>query len=472
MQSVIDGLHDFPVGVSPDYKPIPVLIRAVINLLSIFISLCWSKVSLSSISRIVSWRDVRIKVLLKLFVQAWCLSFMATTFLQDLAFGPSRIPLSRQLEEFKLGSRDLLPSQYSNLENVKTSNLIASSSFNDSTDIIKNEDSYSLTTHFLRVQGTPVDFDAKRNDQTVFDVLHCSHGFGASSLSWLPALLPLVNTFRANTGLAHDAVGFGFTERPDDKNNLDKYSLAISAGIGLSLIHHEMEEIRKHCHGSRSSSTSRILLLGHSMGCASTLRMALNMHSIYDSIKIILVSPAIIAQKSGATKRNNRKNEKLLKNIRFPSLLKRGFFWTRHILVDVPFAYLLRRLVSSPSFWKRGLSSAWGDPKRLNEKDIRRFRWPAIASNLESGLLAFARAQVQKIDAYDGGDLQLLKDVVDLPNIDVTIVHGTKDLIVPITNSEQLVKIIGETRIQLLTMDGLGHDPFEENVDEFIDIIS
>jgi len=99
---------------------------------------------------------------------------------------------------------------------------------------------------------------------------------------------------------------------------------------------------------------------------------------------------------------------------------------------------------------------------------VKRFRWPAIANKLEAGLLAFTRAMISGYGAYPGGDLKLFMDVLSLPNVDVSIVHGTKDNIVPISNSRKLVDLFGGSGLRLYSMNGLGHDPFEEDVEGFV----
>ena len=142
-----------------------------------------------------------------------------------------------------------------------------------------------------------------------FQAMYMNHGFGASSLSWLPALPKLTDTLRAKFGIGHDAVGFGFTERPSsDSNDDDKsyyYTPLGSASIGISLL-------RKYCLFSSSTATSTgggspaatteptsvintndpIILFGHSMGSIATLHMALQLPRDVPKL-IILCAPAL-----------------------------------------------------------------------------------------------------------------------------------------------------------------------------------
>lgn len=75
------------------------------------------------------------------------------------------------------------------------------------------------------------------------------------------------------------------------------------------------------------------------------------------------------------------------------------------------------------------------------------------------------------VDNVETGDnMQLLRDVLNLPKTTVTIIHGTKDKIVPLRNSELLAKEFANLR--LIPLDGQGHDPFEEKVDEFLEAVN
>jgi len=72
--------------------------------------------------------------------------------------------------------------------------------------------------------------------------------------------------------------------------------------------------------------------------------------------------------------------------------------------------------------------------------------------------------------SYPGGDLQLLSDVLQIPNVKVIVVHGTKDAIVP----SSMIQAISDRfpSIPCITLDGQGHDPFEEQVDVFVSKLS
>lgn len=115
----------------------------------------------------------------------------------------------------------------------------------------------------------------------MFDAIHCHHGFGASSLSWLPTLPSLVNRLGARVGLGHDMVGFGFTDR---QKELEWYSTDASARISKEVLLHESSSVDK--------PLKRVALFGHSLGSLGVLKMALQLPK--ETAKfIVLCSPAL-----------------------------------------------------------------------------------------------------------------------------------------------------------------------------------
>jgi pimeloyl-ACP methyl ester carboxylesterase len=126
-------------------------------------------------------------------------------------------------------------------------------------------------------------------------------------------------------------------------------------------------------------------------------------------------------------------------------------------------SYVPRR----PNFWLNGLRLAWGNPNLVTESDALRFQWPSISLGWESGLLAFTRSRLFSICNYPGGEQKLFDDVIKLPNTSVIVVHGTKDPVVPLSMSKQMHER-WKSSVSFIELDGQGHDPFEEGVDEFV----
>jgi len=113
----------------------------------------------------------------------------------------------------------------------------------------------------------------------------------------------------------------------------------------------------------------------------------------------------------------------------------------------------------------------------LNENILTKYRWPSVLKGWERGILLFSKAQFQSLkrtklpssnkldDIQNKSPMELLQLVTTLPNTKVVIVHGTKDFVVPLRNSQSLAQ---KFNIPLIELEGQGHDPFEEKVDEFV----
>lgn len=141
-------------------------------------------------------------------------------------------------------------------------------------------------------------------------------------------------------------------------------------------------------------------------------------------------------------------------------------FFTMYCLQILTIVPLLRttnkRHHRTKNFWKKGLSQAWGDPKRLTPSDVLRFQWPSIGKGWERGLLSFSRA-IQSED-----DVALLKRVVNLPNVTVVMVYGSKDNVVKVNEKMLHEMKCNFPMVKVVRMEGLGHDPFEEDKDAFL----
>jgi pimeloyl-ACP methyl ester carboxylesterase len=128
---------------------------------------------------------------------------------------------------------------------------------------------------------------------------------------------------------------------------------------------------------------------------------------------------------------------------------------------------VLRLVVGSGKFWVRGLSLARGDPKTLTQRDVDAYRRPMAVRNWAGGILNFTRSMVlerqTEVLCLIG---QLVKACPDLP---VLIVHGSRDRIIPLSNSQVIARQI--PRATLIVMPGKGHVPHEEDGEEFASIV-
>ena len=128
---------------------------------------------------------------------------------------------------------------------------------------------------------------------------------------------------------------------------------------------------------------------------------------------------------------------------------------------------------ATKDFWRKGLALAWGDDNCLSESDILRFQWPSIGKGWEQGLINFTRARILSSSSsqHTLDDGQLLTKVASLKGTQVVIMYGSNDKVVRIDGAvaEQMRK--DYPNIKLVRMEGQGHDPFEEKVDEFVSVL-
>lgn len=191
--------------------------------------------------------------------------------MQDIFLSPSRLSIDTLREQY------FLPSSLSKYEQVVS--------------VLPKSSQPSLGVHYLKYTNTTPQ--SKK-----FDAVYTNHGFGASSLSWLPALPSLVHRLGAKVGLGHDAVGFGFTDRPnDDDENIQWYTTGASASIGTQLL---LPNI--NCN---DDSKVAVALFGHSLGALTTLKMALKLPRETSKF-IVLSAPALGIRKVPQKKQSSR----------------------------------------------------------------------------------------------------------------------------------------------------------------------
>ncbi|GKY91417.1 hypothetical protein MPSEU_000114000 [Mayamaea pseudoterrestris] len=422
----LPSLYQLPSNLYATYRPVPNSAKASIWLFALIVATMTTRNVKSLAMRILTmtlsfpWR----RKLFFLLCKTVAIGLLSMLVAQDLHWGPSRVTVQQLEQDY------WLPSACSKFQvlNVATSN--------DST--------IPLGVHYLQVDNEDATAAAANENGTT--AIYVNHGFGASSLSWLPAMEPLASKLKARFVLGHDATGFGFTERPGEA---EMFTYHGSAEIGLAVWNHVIE----HGSSSNSANVSRVILMGHSMGSLATLRMALDMDESLHK-HVILVSPALQRQRHSAGSRSNLVGRLLF---RVPLL--------RYIL-DVPAAYVLRRIVGTPGAWRKGLQQAWGDPNKLLDSDVLRFQWPSIGKGWEMGLLAFSHAQSAKRDITDK---ELVKRVLQLPNTTFSVIVSSKDRVVPPKSIRDFFEEFPSVAIE--EMEGLGHDPFEEDVPTFVDTV-
>ena len=485
------NLFDIPSDIYPTYRPLPFLVRLLINLSSTALS--WKEfitLTFTLHHRLIS---ATFKNVMSILVRFLLVSSVAKLCLQELMSPPSRVTTKY------LAENDLLPSRFSRYQLVTPAAIAIEDGDASDVDVVEKKamNSNSIGVHSLQYTNPNYDNEVKNEQRqwgkqqqphisnNSIDAVYLHHGFGASSLSWLPVLPSLTEQLGARVGMAHDSVGFGFTDRP---HSLERYSAETNVGIGLELLNDDDDDDAKAAAGSgengETEAARNIAIFGHSMGAKAALLMALTCSKRKDVLLnpslVVLVAPALEGvalppsrKRSSFTKKKKTKasspSSKTQRSNKISQLLRSIWVTWRKIFLDYPFRYGLRRLVGgTPNFWKKGLASAWGDSKRLSDSDVLRFQWPSIGMGWEQGLLNLVRSKLSSSSVTALDDMELLNQVSSLPNTKIVIIYGNLDNIVRFEGSvAEKVKEDFPT-VQIVRMEGLGHDPFEEDVEAFL----
>ena len=539
------NLYDIPPNIHPTYRPIPLILRMIINVSSAILiarikswkhlisilknvyhhlpsSLSFTQAlttTSTSNNNIINYMTL-LKNVISILLRYFIVSTLFKVTIQEVAYRPSRVTMEYLVEN------DLLPSTLSCYQDVDVERFDdvvdddaaaaagGESGNGDASDKEATQKTkrmnHQIGVHSLQYVN-PNKYDdtsssvtskkANKEHDTNIDAISLHHGFGASSLSWLPILPSLVQQLDARVGVAHDSVGFGFTDRPhhddDDDSHLEKYSSEMNVGIGFELlksVHKEVEDgvpgvekDEKAEEEKNGKKRSNIAIFGHSMGAKAALQMALacsKRNGSDDDVEfnpslVVLVAPALegVALPSSSrgkmlvSGKSSRKSSPGSISNKLSQVGSSIWVTCRKIFFHHPFRFGLRRLVGgTPNFWRKGLASAWGDPKRLSESDVLRFQWPSIGMGWEQGLLDLVRHKLSSSSASSSASLndeQLLHRVSNMKNTKVVIIYGSKDRIVRFEGAVA-EKVKQEfPNVHLVRMEG-GHDPFEEDVDGFL----
>lgn len=458
-------LNPVPEELRLSYGDIPLWQQTILALGSTTVAFLSSSAGRNSY---LTWTT---KKVIKLILRVCLTALASTAVLQDTLYSPSRVVTSL------LSEKGWLPSPLSRIVTIQPSKTLVKPA--EDYVAISEQDGATrpIKVHYLLYEASK---NTNANESFAFDYLHFNHGFGASSLSWLPVLPPLVHELSAKAGIAHDAIGFGFTDRPGP-HLLKMYSFDTSAAIGLSLIMQNATET-----SMKRLTPRKVVLIGHSMGALATLRMARQLPQ-HINCSVMLVSPALITGKKEAKNLNKRDqtfdgtsdssiitfNKKSITErdqmqILSPPIvaLQQLLSKLQRLILYVPFKYILKRIVASKDAWRSGLQAAWGEPTLVSDDDVLRYRWPSLSKGWEEGLINFALARGQTSSAVE---IQILSDVLQKPNVKVFIIHGTKDPVIPFQYSEDIVKVF--PGIALKAMEGLGHNCFEEKPSDFVALV-
>jgi len=122
--------------------------------------------------------------------------------------------------------------------------------------------------------------------------VHLFHGFGASALSFNPVAKRLARLLKAQV-VAHDRVGFGFTERPAAHRRKGMvYSTSYDVAIARALLSGRTHASLRVQTGPEDARVKTVII-GHSMGAAAAMGLATTLDQPPSSIVLVLISPAI-----------------------------------------------------------------------------------------------------------------------------------------------------------------------------------
>ena len=302
-------LYRYPNHVTPFYRPIPFFIQSIMLLFSCGLTfLLQGKTNNLTVRRFTS-----------IFISWLTFRFVA----QEIFFSPSSIA-----QPWK----HLKPCSLSKSTTVTVSPTIPSEK-----EITVKE---PLGIHYIQYDNAKHQLETEGNG-AAFDALHCNHGFGASSLSWLPALPSLTRAAKAPFGIAHDCLGFGLSQRA---KSLTYYTSTGTASIGNHLLQQNLQK-----------DPSSVVLLGHSMGCVATLLMALHFIPRETKKLVVLVAPALLPGKptmKAATSKEPSRIQKVFQSVvnsqpsKLLQLVVNIFFsLLRTVILDIPLSLFIKRIV-------------------------------------------------------------------------------------------------------------------------------
>ena len=258
-------LYDYPTNVTPNYRSIPMWLEWIIMTSSCsFFTFLFHHITKTSGTIFIPGKNKK-KIAFSI-LQVLLSWLTCRTIVQDLFYSPSRISqpwmnlrpcsLSHSSTIGTTVTLPLSPSSQTLLNKKEPSTSNNNNNDNNDNDIEieplgvhyikydnKKQNHYIKHDNNENIKSDNNDSRIKQNRNSFsFDALHCNHGFGASSLSWLPALPSLTRVAQAPFGIAHDCVGFGLTERPLKASSLFPYTSTATAAIGKELLSEQQQQ--------------------------------------------------------------------------------------------------------------------------------------------------------------------------------------------------------------------------------------
>ena len=270
------------------------------------------------------------------------------------------------------------------------------------------------------------------------------------------------------------------------------------------------------------------VLVGHSLGAVCAAAEAVRDPGRVDAL--VLIAPAIVAASSSSASKGAGARAAqpeaapgaatslavwvaaALAAVAASARLAAGLAARLAILVAAPLLVaLLRAAVRSRAFWERGLGAAWGDDGAPPGWLTDAYRAPQLLVGWERGLLRFCAARIPlgpgplavlraaaaaAVAGGRGGSLGAapapasaaarLAAVVGATGLPVLIIHGSRDMLVPPSNSLRLADQLRGGRgggagggdrnvgglVSVALLPRRGHTPHEEAPAEFVGVVS
>jgi len=225
------------------------------------------------------------------------------------------------------------------------------------------------------------------------------HGFGSSLQTWQPWAESLSADHRV---IRFDLPGFGLTGPDPTGDYSDQRSMQVLAAL--------MDQL----------GVARASLIGNSLGGRIAWKFAAETPARVD--RLVLISPDGFASP--------------------------GFEYGKR--PDVPFMLRLLPYVLPRPLLRMSLAPAYGDPKRLIDGTVTRYRDLMLAPGVRGAMVA-RMGQVMLDDP-----VPLLRRI-QAPTL---LLWGEKDAMIPFTNAADYLRAIPHAT--LVALPGLGHVPFEE----------
>ena len=251
---------------------------------------------------------------------------------------------------------------------------------------------------FVEVEGVRVHVrDTGKRDAPAIIMLH---GFGASLHTWEDWAQALSGEYRV---IRFDLPGFGLTGTDPSGDYTDARTMQVLASL--------MDKLR----------VQRATLIGNSMGGRIAWSFAARNPARVS--RLVLISPDGFASE--------------------------GISYSHPIGVPLP-ARALPYLLPMPLL-RLSLAPAYGNPQRLTEAVVERYRDMLLAPGVREAVLA----RMEQVVLQD--PVPVLR-TLQLP---VLLLWGDKDGMIPISNAADYLAVLPEAK--LVVLPGLGHLPQEES---------